>query len=101
MSRLESVSAGNTLLAVGPVDLLSVSGSCTQGGANTATVALHDVATTGGIAAANLVHTFNLPRAGGETGTFQFSFTGALFSAGLCAVVTLNSNTADVVIEYN
>ena len=101
MTRLQTVSSGTSLVVAGPVCVMSVSGSCTQGGASAATLALHNVAVTGDVGAANLIHTFSLPRATGETGNFQFTFSGALFPDGLCAVLTLNSNTADVVIEYN
>ena len=101
MTRLQSVSTGTSLVAVGPVCVMSVSGSCTQGGASPATLALHNVGVVGDVASGNLIHTFSLPRATGETGTFQYTFSGALFPDGLCAVLTLNTNTADVVIEYN
>ena len=101
MSRLVSVSSGTTLLIGGPAQVYSIQGAATQGGANPTTLALHDCAATADVAAANLVHTFSLPRTTGETAQFSYTFSGALFPAGLVSVVALNSNTADIVIELD
>ena len=101
MTRLISVSSGTALLASGPAQVYSISGSVTQGGSDPVSLKLHNVAATGDVAAANLVHEFNLPRTSSATSQFSYTFSGALFPAGLVSVVTLNSNTADIVIEVN
>lgn len=101
MSRLVSVASGTALVGGGPVQVYGIQGSSTQGGANPVSLKLHDCAATGDVAAANLVHEFNLPRSTGETNQFAYTFYGALFPTGLVTVVALNSNTADIVIEID
>ena len=93
MSSVLSLSAGNTAVSGPATYLKGITGNTSN---SAATLALHNVLAVGDIAAGNLVHTYTLAQ-----GSFDFSFDGALFPAGLCAVLTLNSATADVLIEFD
>ena len=93
MSAGKSLSAGNNFISVGPVALLGLTGNTSN---NACTVALHECAAVGDIAAGNLLHTYTL-----RAGQVDYNFSNLMFATGLCVVVTLNSATADLLLEYD
>lgn len=96
-----SLSSGNNLVMAGTTNLESINGSVTSTGGSAATLALHDCAAVADIAAGNLVHTLTLPRESGSTVAISNNFESLFFVKGLCAVLTLNSNTVDVLMEVD
>jgi len=93
MTAGKSLAAGNNYISVGPVVLYGLTGNTSN---NACTVALHDCAATGDIAAGNKLHTYTL-----RAGQVDYNFNGLMFLKGLCVVVTLNSATADLLLEFN
>ena len=96
-----TLASGNNLVGVGPINLLSINGSVTSTGGSATTLALHDWAAGGDIAAGNLVHTLSLPRTTSATTAVAAGFESLFFIKGLCAVLTLNANTVDVLLEVD
>jgi len=93
MTAGKSLAAGNNYISVGPVVMYGLTGNTSN---NAATVALHDCAAVADIAAGNKLHTYTL-----RTGSVDYNFNGLMFLKGLCVVVTLNSATADLLLEFN
>jgi hypothetical protein len=92
MTNPTSLTAGTSLISVGPVCIFGLTGNTSN---NAATVALHDSATTAGVGAGNLIHTYTL-----RTGSVGYSYDSMQFISGLCVVFTKNGATADLLLEW-
>ena len=96
-----TLASGDNLVGLGPINLLSINGAVTSTGGSATTLALHDCAAVGDIAAGNLVHTLSLPRTTNQTTPIAAGFDSLFFIKGICAVLTLNANTVDVLLEVD